>query len=76
MSQQGTTCKVRYYDTSDEKIWKEMQASEKESEGEVEIGAILIKGALLTVKGTLKEPVRREIEKQLEAEDGDRMITD
>lgn len=71
----GETCHVKFFRV-DKKIWKEVSDTDKKAFGEVEMASILSRGALLTIKGKIKESVLKEIERQLEAESNDRMLTD
>lgn len=75
LSKEGETCHVKFFGVAN-KTWKEMADAEVGAFGEVEMGSILSRGALLTTKGKLKEHVLKEIEKQIDAEKEDRMVTD
>ncbi len=66
----GSTFEVRLYSLRANKYL------DNGEDAEVEVGAILLRGDILTKKNQLTISARKSIDKQLELEENDRMVTD
>lgn len=73
---EGDTLHVLWYHALNGKNYHRRDRTHKDAFGEVEKGAILSRGHILTTEGRLKKVSEREILIQLEAEETDRMLAE